>query len=209
MHKEKHLTKLLAQGFTLAAIIGPTSILAHEIGGHWIPAKILGAEQMSIGYTQVDIGTAKSWSLPRQVPIHGAGPVLTNILILVGLRLLKSKSDFLKLAGWGMVLTSYRAISVLIRQISGEDDIQEKILNTDETMVGLGLNISKFVVSIPEFILSIWFLYVGYKFLPRSNKKAVAATAFLGTITGTFIYIEFLGPMLWNKQKNGPFAKMS
>jgi hypothetical protein len=164
----------------------------------------MGGENLRIGYTGVDLSETSHWPSYQQVIIQGSGPLVTNLLIMLGIRFLSNKNQDLKLLGWGLVLSSYRGLIIPPRQLLENRDSQ--YLKTDETLVAEELHIPRFMISIPQMLLSIFFLTRGYQKLP-GNKRLVALSGFVGMALGTILFVKMLGPALWDSQEGTPDLK--
>lgn len=197
--KRKKLAYL--ESFVLAGVLAPAMIQTHEILGHWLPARILSGKNFRLGYTGVDLSSVREWSATKQLIVQGGGPLVTNLTICLGLRLLQNKSQNLRLVGWAIALTAYRGLIIPPRQILESKDTA--LLKTDETLVAEILKIPRFSISIPQLLLSIYFLVRGYRQLPE-NKKLIAMSGFLGMALGTIFYIKLAGPLLWPSQEGHP-----
>ena len=204
--KEQVIT-LYWKSIALGAVIAPAAIQAHEIMGHALPAKLMGAKGISIGYTTVDVGNAESWSVKKKAPINAGGPIVTNVFVYFGLQLMKSNNNLLKILGFSVVISAYRGILVVLRQVLTEKPTDEDQTLTDESQLAKGIGVSKYLISLPQAGFSIWSLLLSYRLLPEKVKSGLSLTTFLGTIIGTMFYVKVLGPLFWRSQKVTPELK--
>lgn len=216
---QKDQLLLYVESLALAGLIGPCAIQLHEVAGHWLPAKLLGAKNLTIGYTMVDWGSAENWVSSKQLLVLAGGPLITNVSVFLGLKLMQPQNRFLKLLGAGIIMTAYRSLVVLFRQLRLEKPLRNlksgsssslsiKSGLCDESLIAKGLGLpTKYIISVPQTGFSLWVLMSAYRLLPGKNKAqrvVLGATTFSGTAFGTLLYLKFVGPFLWPGQKSVP-----
>ncbi|HEX2915462.1 MAG TPA: hypothetical protein VH186_32180 [Chloroflexia bacterium] len=208
-HRKPQLSLYLGS-ILVAGIVGPLAIQLHEVVGHWFPAKLLGAKNLTIGYTNVDMGTAEQWPSSKQLPAIAGGPLVTNFSLGAGLFLMKTGNTPLKLVGFAIINTSYRAFLVIFRQLLGEksfefnkgtEPLTRELNLCDESLLAKGLKIPRPFISVPQVLYTLWVLWEAIKLLPGKNKGLLELTTFSGIILGTLLYITRIGPFLWPGQK--------
>ncbi|HEX2912994.1 MAG TPA: hypothetical protein VH186_19470 [Chloroflexia bacterium] len=207
---------LYLKSMVLAGIAGPLAIQLHEVVGHWLPARLLGAKKLTIGYTNVDMGTAEQWPSTKQMPCIAGGPLVTNLSLGAALILMKKRNTLLKLLGIAIISTSYRAFLVIFRQLSGEksfefnkgnEPLTRELNLCDESLLARGLKIPRPLISVPQALYTLWVMVEAFKLLPGKNKGLLGLTTFSGTILGTLLYVTWVGPFLWPGQKKAPDLK--
>jgi len=188
--------KSLLLWFLLAFFCAPTSIFIHETG-HYIGAKVLGYANTELHYASVSRGNSpeKKESKRKRGLIVASGPFITLIsTLLCFLFVIMTRNPFFIVLG---ILLPLRSIATLIAGISLLFRVDAATLQkNDEVKLAGFLDIPLVIpIGISVLLLITTLMFMVSK-INKLNRKKIILSIIVGTILGSWVWLNFFGPQL-------------